>query len=130
MANKMRSVVIRRRHWVRGGGDAALRTGTGQSCCLGFAARACGLRTPSGSGTFSDLLRAIQDDKGIAAAHAAAKKIPTKLRPSLAGGDWIDSDLHEEMVATNDDSSINPKDREKKIAAGLRTAGLKVVFED
>lgn len=43
MTEKLTEFTINREEWVRGGEDAALLLSDGRMCCLGIAAKACGL---------------------------------------------------------------------------------------
>ncbi len=114
-------VKISRKRWCRGGKTtAALRTESGQSCCLGFVARAYGLKTPVGHGQFSDLANDEQD----------CSALPKKLRPLSYGGYYQDSELHDELVETNDDSDLKAAEREQKIAKLLSKAGIRAIFVD
>jgi len=118
---RMKQVTISRKRWCRGGkSDAALRTASGQSCCLGFVARAYGLKTPEGSGQFSDLA----DDQSVTC-------LPTSLRPTQSAPySYYDTPLHDKLVNANDDSAIKPAKREATIKALLARAGIKVIFKD
>ncbi len=116
----MKNVKISRKRWTRGG-DGELRTDSGQSCCLGFVARAYGLRTPTNSSTFSGLADFEQD----------LSVLPEKLRPVLSPrGEYIDSELHDDLTETNDDCEIRGAEREKRITKLLAKAGVKAVFID
>ncbi len=122
MSNKDQKVVkISRKRWCRGGrGDAALRTESGQSCCLGFVARAYGLKTPVGLGLFSDL-----------ASDQDCSVLPKKLRPQATEYcHFTDTKLHDELTQTNDDSDMKAAEREQKIAKLLGQAGIKAIFID
>jgi hypothetical protein len=119
---RMKQVTISRKRWCRGGKtDASLKTPSGQSCCLGFVARAYGLKTPEGSGQFSDLA----DDQSVTC-------LPKSLRPTRLGSlyPYSDTPLHDKLVNTNDDSVIKPAEREATIKTLLAQAGIKVIFKD
>lgn len=119
---RMKQVTISRKRWCRGGKtDAALRTDSGQSCCLGFVARAYGLKTPAGSGQFSDLA----DDQSVTC-------LPKLLRPTqnAAYCSFTDTPLHDELVKANDDSTVKAADREATISKLLAKARIKVIFKD
>lgn len=113
----MKEVIIRRSKWCRSGrsSDVALRTESGQSCCLGFVARAYGLKTPVGDANLSDL--SVDQDCSV---------LPKGLRPVHG----VDTDLHEKLVTTNDDRILKPAEREKKITALLAKVKIKAVFVD
>lgn len=122
----MKTVKISRKRWCRGGGAAALRTDTGQSCCLGFVARAYGLKTPVDVGEFADL--APEQDCSV---------LPRELRPKkneISDGyaAYSNTALHDKLVAANDDVSEKMRGaaREEKIAKLLAKAGIKAVFVD
>jgi hypothetical protein len=117
----MKTVTISRKRWTRGGAGA-LRTESGQSCCLGFVARAYGLRTPTNSSVFADLPACNQD----------ISCLPKKLQPTKeANGTWSDSSLHDKLTEANDDVfGAVGKAREAKITKLLAKAGIKAIFED
>lgn len=119
----MKKVVISRKHWTRGG-IGELRTPSGQSCCLGFVARAYGLKTPIGSALFSGLAKAGQD----------VNCLPKVLQPIMGsnGGIIGDSKLHDQLTDANDSQFYrgDAKKREEKITKLLAKAGIKAVFED
>lgn len=121
----MKRVVIRRRKWCRGessiGDGSALRTKTGQSCCLGFVARACGVKTPTGTSTFSRLDPSEYD------------KLPKKLAPTPLpawNNTWLNSSLHNALVSVNDGDELTGKSREKEIRRLLKQANILAVFKD
>ena len=120
----LKVVKISRKRWCRGGraeNGAALRTESGQSCCLGFVARAYGLKTPVGVGVFSDLAQDGQD----------CSALPKPLRPQKNEfSHYTDTKLHNDLTATNDDSEIKAEEREQKIARLLAKAGVKALFVD
>lgn len=121
----MKVVKISRKRWSRGNGDGALRTESGQSCCLGFVARAYGLKTPAGSSVFSNLANNGQD----------CSVLPKKLQPipsSCIADSYNDSALHDALTEMNDDSSETYRGsaREKEIAKLMAKAGIKAVFVD
>jgi hypothetical protein len=126
----MKEVIIRRSRWCRGGraaAGAALRTESGQSCCLGFVARAYGLKTPVGKGVFSDLAKDKQD----------CSVLPSPLRPLKRKSDYVegeftylDTNLHDKLTEANDSSTLKSAEREKRIAALLAKAGIKAIFVD
>lgn len=128
MIGRMKTVKISRKRWCRGGRSetpAALRTSTGQSCCLGFVARAYGLSTPVGDGTFSTLADGGQD----------CSVLPKLLQPKKQdsgplAGKYGDTDLHDDLTCTNDDSGLDAVQREKQIKKFLAKAGIKAVFVD
>ncbi len=118
-----KTVTIHRKRWCRGNTtDSGLRTETGQSCCLGFVARACGLRTNKGDGNLSDL--ADQDMSGL----------PKALRPVADKdiGGFKDTPLHAELVAANDndDPDVRGARREAVITSLMARAGIRAVFVD
>lgn len=116
----MKNVKISRKRWCRGGGgNSALRNKTGQSCCLGFVARACGVRTPTNSNVFSDLPMKDWD------------LLPEPLRPTP--NDWggkVNTELHRELVSVNDDDDVKGRAREERIRDLLAQAGVRVTFVD
>jgi hypothetical protein len=117
---KMKTVRISRKHWCRGStSDSLLRTRTGQSCCLGFVARACGVPTRGNPGLFDDL----PEDKW--------DLLPQRLRPTSLGGN---TGLHDELTQVNDGSGdyadLVGRARERKIATLLARAGIRAVFVD
>lgn len=125
MANNKDTVEISRKRWCRGGRtSAALKTETGQSCCLGFVARHYGLKTPVGIGEFCDL-----DATGFS-------NLPKKLRPSVYhdasfGSTYTtNTPLHDDLVAVNDDDMLEASEREAKITKLLAKAGVNVIFKD
>ena len=118
----MKKVYISRKRWCRGNNTApALRTETGQSCCLGFVARAYGLKTPVNSCTFSDLV----DDQSVS-------ELPKALRPivSKIDGIAVDTKLHNKLTEVNDDEDLRGAEREKKITTLMAKAGIEAIFID
>ena len=118
-----KEVTINRSKWCRGGKSAsALRTESGQSCCLGFVARAYGLKTPVGSTVLSSLT----DDQDISVLPEALR--PTKSKSPFTSGVYHDTDLHDKLVDANDEVGVKPAEREKKIKDLLAEAGIRVKF--
>ncbi len=130
-----KTVVISRKRWCRGGSRfSALRTKSGQSCCLGFVARAFGLKTPTGSTSLSDLTK----DQDVSV-------LPKRLRPTRDKDTlhywndtklhelhyWNDTKLHEQLVDANDDCmKLKGMAREERIAELLLKADVVAVFVD
>lgn len=117
----MKTIKISRKRWGRGNGCGALRTESGQSCCLGFVARAYGLRTPTDTGQFSDLA----DDQNCSV-------LPKQLRPTKSNDDgcYTDTALHHMLVEANDGTAVRGSEREEKIRKLMLKAGIKAVFVD
>lgn len=125
---KMKTVRISRKRWCRGNKNensalstqtSALRTQTGQSCCLGFVCRAFGIRTPK------DVLNISELPEGT-----PFERLPKQLRPIFNLAGMKDSPLHEELVTVNDSDEVVGKEREKKIRDLLAKANVRVVFVD
>lgn len=114
----MLNVTINRKRWTRGNtsGDSALRTETGQSCCLGFVARACGITTPVHSFIFSEL----NEEK--------FNLLPKGLRPVRKAGEYVNTQLHDDLVSVNDSYDVRGAVREEKIAKLMKKANIKVKF--
>lgn len=120
---KMKTVRISRKRWCRGNKseNSALRTATGQSCCLGFVCRAFGIRTPRNILNISDL-----------PGGTPFERLPKQLRPilNLTGLSLKDSPLHEELVTVNDSDEVVGREREEKVRKLLAKANVRVVFVD
>lgn len=104
-------LVIDRKRWKRGNGmTSALLTDSGQMCCLGFYARACGFSRKEihGRGELTGLVRDNDGDK---------RGISDRLL-----------DAEDAFISANDDSVVRGLEREKKLVGLFADVGVKLSF--
>lgn len=113
MAKKLKEVEIKRSRWLRapkGGGDdypgGRLRDGAGKQCCLGFLARACGVKAA--------------ELKGAYFPFALSSWLPS----------WMDKETQWACAEVNDDDRLSDSTKERKIKTLFKQAGYKAVFVD
>ena len=118
--NKTLNVTINRKKWKRGndGVGSALLTETGQCCCLGFVAKACGIRLNQGYFDFRNL---DSDDLML---------LPQKLRTTkFSFYSPTNTSLHNQLIFVNDSGDDwHGKTREAEIKRLLKLANVNVKF--
>lgn len=116
----MKKFVVDRKRWGRGGIDGALLNNSGQKCCLGFLATACGIRLKRG--TMSDFT-----DIPAKQQHFLPEKL--RCKKDKFGG-LVGTKLHNDLVEVNDsfDIQMRGRAREAKLTKLFRRAGVQVTF--
>lgn len=117
---KATKFTIDRSKWARGGDSLLLDPDSGNMCCLGFYALACGVSVSaiSGEPVYSDL-----DDSAI-------EELPSRL-VSPRDNSWPRvTTLHDDIVNMNDDAGVAETDREVRIASLFASIGVTVEFVD
>jgi hypothetical protein len=115
----VKSFTIDRKIWLRGIGpeqSLLLRESDCKKCCLGIYGTACGI-----------------PDKAMLNVES-----PDQVKNSFAKrfGQWMFdgyddvSDVCSQLMTHNDNESLKPKEREKRITAGFAKAGIKVRFKN
>lgn len=106
---KLKTVRISRRRWLRGTDKGTLRNSHGKQCCLGFVCREYGLKA--------------KDIKGI----DIPSSLSLILNPDLP--EWLlESKDVNLAVEANDDVSLSDRQREKEIRVIFARNGLRAVF--
>ena len=118
---QLKSFVIKKSQWCRGGVESYLRRTDGRMCCLGHAGRACGIPAYAmvNMGMPSDL--AYED-----------VSIPQQYKDLFIGTGShgpIDTGLAERLAGINDDAELSDADRMKDIANKFKEVGVTVIFE-
>ena len=112
----MRTLVIDRRKWARGilGGPSALRNNSGNMCCLGFDAKACGFGPKSlkDAGTPEYIL----SGGSTLTAKTIVKRIPHLVEITGCDEQISDISFTIKAIEINDDDDITEAARENKLA--------------
>lgn len=129
MSNKKKylHVTIDRKRWRRGGertaskADVALLDENGQMCCLGFVAKACGVKLERGEQSDLSSIYGLQASllpKGFGSFDEYARRF----RPNS---------IHRQLIEINDNEEpvMRGKPRENQIKNLMLQAGVKVTFK-
>lgn len=116
----VKTFTVKRSEWLRGFNiNSCLLNEDGKMCCLGFYARACGLRK-------QDILDMSDPEQCTSVKN---KKWNTFLIDDDDGSD-DNSQYCWELMEANDDKNLSDKKREKKLTSTFKKAGVKVEFVD
>jgi hypothetical protein len=105
-----KKLVIDRKRWKRGDSGSALLTRSGQMCCLGFYARACGFSAKE--------ILDVGDLESLVDFYGSAGGISKSI---LAN--------ENDLIRVNDSETVRGKDRERELTRLFEAYGVKLSFK-
>ena len=117
----MKTLVLRKRTWWRGKGPggSCLRGESGQKCCLGFLATACGIGRITGYAMPSDV-RSFKWPQGLLVDHGP----DVEGRPVRS-----DTKLGQKIARVNDEDTLDDATRVRRLRPLFRKLGFRLVVK-